>query len=162
MTTRTLRFGLLIGVTGGLLMAAFAMTAMAATGHGFFTIVNLIAHTFWKGAPVDGRFVAPAFILGLAIHLAISVTLGTLLAFLVERGALDGGIVFFIGLALGGSAWVVQAFAWPALDTTASAAFTPWILAVAHLVFALGAAWTLLRIEHRLDQRPTDLVGAPA
>lgn len=162
MNTRTLRFGLVVGVAGGLLMAAFAMSALAITGHGFFTVVNLIAHTFWKGAPLDGQFLPAAFALGLTVHLIISIAIGTMLAVLVERGALDGGTVFLLGIALGVSAWVVQSFAWPALDANASATFTPWVLAIAHLLFGVGSAMTLTKLEHLVKQRTSTLAGATA
>jgi hypothetical protein len=153
MQVRTIRFGLLVGVTGGSVMALWAMGALAATGHGFFTPVNLIAHTAWRGAPLDGRFVPAAFALGLFIHLTISTIVGTVLAGFVERGSLDGGIVFFVAMVVGVVAWVVQAFAWPAVDSTASASFTPWVLAVAHVLFALGAAQALRRLEQTSARR---------
>ncbi len=54
-----------------------------------------------------------------------------------------------VGLVLGMGAWAVQAFAWPALDSSASSTFTPWVFAVADMMFAVGAAMMLLRLEHR-------------
>lgn len=153
MLRRTMTFGLSVGLTGGLLMALWAMAALAVTGHGFFTPVNLIAHTVWRGAPLDGTFVPAAFLLGLGIHLAISISVGTVLAWFVLRGSLDGSIVFFVAMVVGVVAWVVQAFAWPAVDSTASASFTPWVLAVAHVLFALGAAQALNRLEHASARR---------
>ena len=153
MQRRTIGFGLLVGLTGGSLMALWAMVALAATGHGFFTPVNLIAHTLWRGAPLDGSFVPAALILGLTVHLAISTAVGTTLAWFVVRGSLDGGIVFFLALGLGVGAWIVQAFAWPAVDNSASASFTPWVLAVAHVLFALGAALALNRLEQTSARR---------
>ena len=153
MQGRTIRFGLLVGLTGGSLMALWAMVALGATGHGFFTPVNLIAHTLWRGAPLGGGFVPTAFVLGLAVHLAISTAVGTVLAWFVVRGSLDGSVVFVLALGLGAGAWVVQAFAWPAVDSSASASFTPWVLAVAHVLFALGAALALNRLEQASARR---------
>lgn len=159
-TSKTLKFGVLIGLVGGGAMALFAMAMMWATGRGFVTVVNVFAHTFWKGAPLDGTFSLAAFELGLAIHLVVSVVVGTAIAYFVERGSLDAGIVILLGLGVGTVVWVVQAFAWTALDSQAHAQFTPWILATAHLVFALGAATFLTWLQRRDQVGTTTAVAA--
>ena len=164
MNKRVLKFGIWIGLIGGGLMALFAMTAMKLLGHGFLTPVNLFAHTFWADAPLNGSFTVASFELGLAIHLAISIAIGITLAFIVETGQLDTGTVFFLALGVGACAWIVQSFAWTAVDSDAHAAFTPWVLAVAHVVFALGAAWFLNRLEARAaqDESPVPAEASPA
>lgn len=149
MNGRTVKFGLLVGMVGGTGMAMWSMMALAVTGHGFWTPVNLIAHTFWKGAPLDGAFSMPALAIGMSVHLMISMAIGLVMAVLVEHRALDGLSVLTVGLVLGVGAWTVQAFAWPAVDSTASSTFTPWVFAVADVMFAMGAAMMLLRLEHR-------------
>lgn len=147
MNGRFLKFGFLIGLVGGGAMALFAMTAMWATGRGFFSVVNLFAHTFWSDAPLDGTFVLAAFGLGLLIHLVMSTLVGTIIAWLVVKGQLDAGIIVLVGVGIGSAVWVVQAFAWTAIDADAHQQFTPWILATAHVVFALGAATFLTWLE---------------
>lgn len=147
-TRQTLKFGFIIGLVGGGTMALFAMVAMWATGHGFFTVVNLFAHTFWNDAPLDGEFVLASFELGLVIHLIVSTIVGTVIAILVERGSLDVGAIMALGLGVGAVVWVVQTFAWSAIDDEAQSTFTPWILATAHVVFALGAAGFLNWLRH--------------
>lgn len=142
-------------------MALFAMTAMWATGRGFFSVANLFAHTFWPDAPIGGTFTLAAFELGLLIHLAMSTIVGTTIAWLVDRGQLDAGIVVLIGVGIGACVWVVQAFAWTAIDSDAHQQFTPWILATAHLVFALGAA-TFLTWLQRHDDIRADTTLVPA
>lgn len=151
MNKRILRFGFLIGLVGGGAMALFAMAATWATGRGFFTVVNLFAHTFWRDAPMDGTFSLAALGLGLLIHLVMSTMVGTTIAWLVDRGQLDAGIVILFGVGIGSAVWVVQAFAWTAIDADAHQQFTPWILATAHLVFALGAATFLTWLQRRDD-----------
>lgn len=42
------------GTAGGIVMAIWSMAALLASGAGFWTPINLIAHTFWRGAPLDG------------------------------------------------------------------------------------------------------------
>lgn len=151
MQTRILRTGVLIGLVGGTAMAAFAMAAMWATGRGLFTVVNLFAGTFWQGAPTDGTFVPGAFVLGVSIHLVVSMFVGTVIAWLVARGQVDAGAIILLGVGIGTGAWVVQSFVWTAIDAEAQQQFTPWILATAHLVFALGAA-TFLTWLQRHDE----------
>lgn len=146
-------------------MALFAMTAMKLRGEGFFTPVNLFAHTFWNDAPLDGTFVLSAFELGLLIHLAMSIGIGLAIAFLVSRGELDVAMVFLLALGAGAGAWLFQAVAWSAIDTDAHAAFTPWVLAVAHVVFAMGAATFLLWLRGRdetVQARTSDTVATAA
>lgn len=155
MDLRTIRFGLAVGLIGGALMALWAMLALAITGNGIWTPLNLIAHTFWHDAPLDGQFSLAAMTLGLMVHLTISAIVGTVIASFVVRGALDGGVLFVVALAVGFSAWMVQAFAWPSIDSAASNAFTPWVLATAHVVFALGAARALERLLRTHEPRTT-------
>ena len=149
MTRRTARFGILVGLTGGTLMAMWVMAVSALTGHGFLTPVNLIAHTLWRGAPLDGQFTLASLELGLLIHLTISICIGLVLAVLVERQALDGAVVFFLALLLGMGAWVVQSFAWPSIDDAAGSSMVPWIFAMAHVIFSVGSAIALNRLINR-------------
>jgi hypothetical protein len=51
-----LKRGAGVGMAAGAMMAMFSMLAMAVSGNGFWTPLNAIAHTLWKGAPLDGRF----------------------------------------------------------------------------------------------------------
>lgn len=155
MTPKTLRQGVLIGLVGGGTMAAFAMIAMWATGHGFFTIVNLFAHTFWAGAPLGATFDPAAFAFGLVIHIIVSVIVGTIIASLADRGQIDAGIILLLGVGIAAVVWLVQSFVWAAIDPDAHQAFTPWILASAHLVFALGAA-TYLNVLYRHDREAAE------
>lgn len=161
MFTKIIRRGFIIGVVGGASMALFAMFAMWATGRGFFTVVNIFAHTFWNDAPLDGTFALGAFGLGTLIHLVMSTLVGTIIAFFVERGSLDAEVIIGLGLAIGFAVWVVQALAWSALDEAAHQQFTPWILAVAHVVFALGAA-TLLALLKSNDAQTAAIEKAAA
>lgn len=152
---QVLKFGVLVGLVGGTVMALFAMTAMKLRGDGFFTPVNLFAHTFWSDAPLDGTFVLSSIELGLLIHLTMSIGIGLAISFLVSRGELDAAMVFLLALGAGAGAWMFQAVAWTALDTEAHGAFTPWILAVAHVMFAMGAATFLLWLQGR-EQRSAE------
>src|SRR5215469_18800989 len=125
----------------GAVMALWAMAAMWVTGSGLWTQVNLIAHTFYRSAPLNGTFSAPALVIGLAVHMTVASAFGTAIALLAQRlpGArslvIAGGIVFVAVV------WpVMQWEVWYRLDETAAEGFTEWIFAVAHLMFGVTAA----------------------
>lgn len=162
MNRRTLRFGMLIGMVGGTAMAMGPMIVFAVTGRGFLTPVNLIAHTFWRGAPLNGALSPPALLLGMTVHLAISMMIGIVMAVTIEYEEFHGPMVFAVALFLGMGAWVVQSFIWPSIDPTASEAFSPWIFAVAHVLFSAGTAMTLLRLAHaRTRSASLDQTASP-
>ena len=50
---------------GGAVIAVFSMMMLWVAGSGFWTPLNLIAHTFWRAAPLDGTFSAAALTLPL-------------------------------------------------------------------------------------------------
>lgn len=160
MSMRILKLGTITGLVGGTVMAAFAMVALGVTGKGFLTPVNLFANTFWADAPTTGRFVPAALLLGVGIHLVVSIIVGTLIAVLVERGSLDTGAVFMVAIGVGTCAFVGQAIFWPALDSDAHAAFAPWALASAHAVFAVFAALAIQRLERKTDPQGAVLTTA--
>lgn len=56
MKTSTVRAGVTGGVLGGMVMAFWSMTVLWYTGAGFWMPLNLIAHTFWRWAPLNGTF----------------------------------------------------------------------------------------------------------
>ncbi|MGH3211258.1 MAG: hypothetical protein ACRDPY_22745 [Streptosporangiaceae bacterium] len=141
MSNRVVRAGLAGGLVGGLVMAGFAMVMMWLAGSGFWTPVNLIAHTFWRSAPLDGRFSLAAAVIGVAVHMLVATMFATVIAAgacrLPGRRSLviAGGIVFTAVL------WpVMQDVVWHALDAAAAGDFTTWVFASAHLVFGAVAA----------------------
>jgi hypothetical protein len=79
MGARVVRAGIAGGLAGGSVMAAFSMIAMWLAGSGFWTPLNLIAHTFWRAAPLDGRFSPTALIIGVAVHMMMAMLVGTLI-----------------------------------------------------------------------------------
>ena len=97
---RALRIGVPGGMAAGAVMALWSMAAMWVTGTGFWTPLNLIANTFYRSAPLNGTFSAPALAIGLAMHMTVASFFGTLIALLAQRmpGArslvIAGGILF--------------------------------------------------------------------
>lgn len=140
MLLRSVRAGVPGGIIAGVVMAAWSMAAMWVTGAGLWTPLNLVAHTFYRSAPLGAAFSAPAMIIGLAVHTVVAVIFGIAIALLAGRlpGAraqvIAGGILFVAVV------WpVMQWLVWYQLDPVAAQALTAWIFAVAHLLFGLIA-----------------------
>ncbi len=132
------------GLLGGIVMAMWAMIVLWLTGVGFWTPLNLIAHVIWRGAPLDATFSWGGLVLGLIIHMMMSVALGLVLAALLNASArtLRSPLVSaVIGMTYGIVVWLVAQYAiWPAVDEAAAEAFTPWVFAIGHLMFGVVAA----------------------
>jgi hypothetical protein len=150
MEATTIKRGALAGMAGGAMMAMFAMLAMWLDGSattGFWTPVNLIAHTLWRGAPLDGTFSVGALVLGMAVHMMMAMTLGAAIATLVGKvtrlgTGLGSRLLAGIGIAL--LVWSVMEYvAWPLIDRAAAEAFTTWIFAVSHIIFGMMTAAVL-------------------
>lgn len=138
---RALGVGVLAGAAAGAVMALWSMAIMWMTGSGFWIPLNLIAHTFYRSAPLTGAFSAPALVIGLAVHMTVAVFFGTAITVLVHRlpGArslvIAGGILFIAAV------WpAMQYGVWYTLDEPAAEGFTDWVFAIAHLIFGLVAA----------------------
>lgn len=144
MNTNGMIKGALLGAVGGMAMAMWSMIALAATGDGFFTPVNLIAHAVWNGAPLDGTFSGEALALGLVIHMMVSMMLGVVIIAATSSKSLSSGARAMIAMAIPIVAWAGQLVVWEAVDLSARDAFTPWVLFVGHAMFSMiAAAWVL-------------------
>jgi hypothetical protein len=149
MQTEDLRDGTILGMAGGIMMAMWSMIALAVTGDGFWTPVNLIAHTVWRGAPLDGTFSVGALAVGLAAHMMLSAMLGVGIVVIARRATQTAGAVATVAFAVTAVAYAAQLVLWHAIDNAAASAFTPWVLAVGHIAFAMtvtaGAVVTTTR-----------------
>lgn len=143
-----LKRGALGGLAGGVVMAMWSMIVMWLIGVGFWTPLNLMAHTFWPSAPLDATFRPAALAIGLVVHLMMSVALGLVLAILVRaagRIAASWAGLAAVGMAYGLVVWLVNQFViWPMIDPLAAQAFTPWVFAVGHLMYGLVAGLALI------------------
>src|SRR5215469_2990401 len=163
MNTRVLRAGSAGGMTGGAVMAAFSMITLWLAGNGFWTPLNLIAHTFWRSAPLDGRFSGAALVIGMAVHLTMAMLFGALIAAAAVRIPGARSLVIAAGILFTVVLWAVMQYGiWRAVDATAARDFTPWVFAVAHLLFGMMAAsWAAIAIpdadpppRHALPRQP--------
>lgn len=138
---RALRVGVPGGMIGGTVMAVWSMVAMWITGSGFWTPLNLIAHTFYKSAPLNGTFSVGGLFIGLAIHMTVASIFGTAIAAIALRLPAKRSVVIASGILFIALVWpVMQWEVWYRLDYDAAEDFTGWIFAVAHLCFGLTAA----------------------
>lgn len=103
--------------------------------------MNLIAHMFYRSAPLNGSFSVPALVIGLAVHLTVASFFGTAIALLAQRLPGSRSLVVAGGVLLVAVVWpVMQWGVWYRLDEAAANELNDWIFTVAHLVFGVAAA----------------------
>jgi uncharacterized membrane protein YagU involved in acid resistance len=133
------------GLLGGMVMAMWSMIVLWMLGVGFWTPLNLIAHTFWRDIPTDATFSVSGLIIGGAVHMMMSIILGVMLALLAEQVPATPNVLLLGGMGYGLVVWLInQYIIWPVVDPTAATAFTPWVFAVGHLMYGVVAAAALL------------------
>ncbi|MGD9752662.1 MAG: hypothetical protein AB7W59_16870 [Acidimicrobiia bacterium] len=144
--TSNVRRGMLVGMVGGMVMAMWSMIALAAHGDGFWAPLDLIAHTIWSGAPLDGSFHVGAAVLGMMGHLMTSMLLGVTIALLAGRSP---GRAVGVAMAASMGAWVVATVAWPAIDDAAAGRFPGWALLIGHVMYGAAAAMAIGAVPTR-------------
>ncbi len=128
--------GALAGMVGGMVMAMWSMIALWLNGSGFWLPLNLIAHTFWRDAPLDAKFCFSAALAGLVIHMVMSMMVGVVFALGVQRFHGNLAALTVLGMIVGIMMWLVMQYGvWRVVDADAAAAFTPWVFAVGHAMF---------------------------
>jgi len=144
MKRETLKRGALAGMVGGVVMAMWSMIALWLAGTGFWSPLNLIANTLWRGAPAGAAFSGGALVLGLVVHMMMSMGLGMVLAVglrTVRQLAASPAALVITGMVFGLVVWAVMQYGiWPAIDAAAAARFTPWVFALGHLMFGVATA----------------------
>jgi len=138
---RALRIGVPAGIAAGVVMAVWLMVVMWITGSGIWLPMNLVAHTFYRSAPLSDTFSAPALAIGLAVHMSMAVIFGTAIAALVQRLPRQRSLVIAGGILFAAVVWpVMQYGVWYWIDERAAEGVTGWVFAGAHLIFGLLAA----------------------
>lgn len=155
MSRKVMRAGAAGGAAGGAVMAIFAMTMMWLAGSGFWTPVNLIAHTFWRSAPLDGRFSLVAAVIGVLAHMTVAVLFATTIAAGAYLIPGSRSLVIAGGIAFTAVLWPVMQYGiWHAVDAAAARDFTTWVFATAHLLFGMIAASMAAIVVPDGDARP--------
>jgi uncharacterized OsmC-like protein len=140
-TKATLRSAAIGGVLGGVMMAAWLMFILWLTGIGFWTLLNLITNTFWRAVPLNGKFSFWSLIIGLAVHVLVSFVFGSVIALAAWRLPGSRSLIIACGALFGPVIWVVMQYGiWRAVDPAAAQIITPWVFAIAHLIFGVLAA----------------------
>ena len=133
--------GVVGGVLGGVLMAGWLMFILWLTGAGFWTLLNLITNTFVRSAPLGPKFSVASLVIGLFVHVLMSVLFGTIIALLAWRLPGSRSLVIAGGALFGAVLWAVMQYGiWRAVDAPAARVITPWLFASAHLMFGLMVA----------------------
>jgi hypothetical protein len=164
MNARVVRAGIAAGIAGGAVMAVFSMIMMWLARSGFWTPLNLIAHTFWRSAPLDGTFSGPALVIGMAVHMTMAMLCGTLIAAAAFRLPGARSLVIAGGMLFTALLWAVMQYGiWRAVDAAAAQDFTPWVFALAHLLFGMmAAAWAAIAIPDADPPPRHALPGQPS
>jgi len=166
MRIRSVGIGAIAGAVGGMAMAMWSMVVYAISGDGFWTPVNLIAHTFYDKAPLNGAFNGTAAIIGVAAHMMIAMSLGIVIALLTARISHGPATTFTLAVGVSMAAWLAGIVVWNAADSAAFQAFTPWVLLAGHVMFAVAAGDVIAAVGGRkaatagADHRASDLVQA--
>lgn len=93
-----------------------------------------------------------AAVLGLIVHMMMSMVVGVAFFLGVRRVQRNAATLAGIGMVFGLVVWVVmQYLVWPIVDADAAGAFTPWVFAVGHVMF--GAATGLVVAAPRKNAR---------
>lgn len=136
MNMQTVTRGALAGAVGGMVMAMWSMIALWLNHDGFWQPLNLIAHTFWRSAPLGSQFSFGAAVLGLIVHMMTSMALGVVLLLVVQRVHGNAAALAGIGMVFGLVVWVLMQYVvWRIVDADAAQAFTPWVFALGHVMF---------------------------
>ena len=138
---RALRMGVPVGIAAGAVMAVWLMVAMWVIGAGFWISLNLVAHTFYRSAPLNDKFSAVALVIGLAVHMTVAIIFGTAIAALVQRLPGQRSLVIAGGILFVAVVWpVMQYGVWYSIDERAAGGVNDWVFAGAHLIFGMVAA----------------------
>lgn len=144
MSRAVLQRGAVGGLMGGIVMAMWSMIVLWMTGFGFWTPLNLIAHAVWRDAPLDAAFSWGGLIIGMVVHMMMSIILGLALAAIlaaIPRLLPSPMASTAVGLGFGLVVWLIAQYGiWPVIDSAAAEAFTPWVFAIAHLMYGAIAA----------------------
>jgi uncharacterized membrane protein YagU involved in acid resistance len=126
---------------GGAMMAMWSMIVLWLTGVGFWTPLNLIAHTVWRGAPLGATFSWGALVLGMVVHVMMATLLGMVFAALVSRYSTNRTALLTAGMVYGVMIWLLMQYVlWPLVDAAAAQAFTAWVFATGHLLYGMVTA----------------------
>ena len=161
MNRAALRAAVIGGVLGGVMMAVWLMFILWLIGTGFWTLLNLITNTVWRAAPLGSTFSLSAVIIGLIVHVLMSLLFGSLIAMAAWRLPGSRSLIVAGGALFGPILWLVMQYGiWRAVDPAAAQVITPWVFSVAHLIFGVLAASTAAIVTSDEKTAPSAARGA--
>lgn len=155
--TKALEGGTMAGMIGGGFVAIWSMASAAFAGYGMLFPLNLLGSTFdGPQALVGGTGV---MFWGLSVHLATSIILGIIYAFMVRpevqnMTSLIGGVIYGM-VVLAVMTYVVLPWANPVLQQRVWMMPSSWFLI--HAVFGLGVASVPMLERYLAKQSPPSL-----
>lgn len=110
--------------------------------------VNLVAATFWAGAPDDAAFSLPAAVLGFGVLLAVGVVMGVGYgALAVNMGLRHSAMLILIAVTLANVLWVFGHFlVWPAINEAAASQFDTLTAWIGHWIYGLVMGLVLVAL----------------
>jgi hypothetical protein len=144
-------YELVTGAAGGLVAGA-VMLAILAVAFPLLRLGQPLQPLYLFAAFSDpdwGRlsgFAASALVVGTIIHLVMSLGLGALFSWLVNRST--GRTLVISGVVWGLLVWAIQQFAiLQVVDPLATRDLPLWLFAVAHTVYGLVLGWFVARVR---------------
>lgn len=138
---------------GGLAFALFSMIWFGLGDKTAWYPLNLVAHTVWRDAPIDGEFHLGSAVLGLvtlAVVGALALAPFAAIALLVGMNVL---VAIAAAVIYANIIWVIGHYLlWEALDPVAATRFTPGVAWSAHFVAGLAAGLMLAWLTSRKYQ----------
>ena len=149
------------GIIGGVIMGMFSMVLFPLLGiGGFWQPMNLIAALFEQSwGRIPGFEMLPVLV-GMMIHLMMSVALGALFAWTVSKTG--GGNVVLAAIVASLLVWVVTDFLLlPIVNPIMTQLFPEWLFALDHMLYGLGlGGYLATRGRRELAEHETVSPGA--
>lgn len=146
--------GAIVGLMAGIVMVTWTMIDAAVTGAGLLAPPQMIAEPLF-GQFHPSTFNSGAFIVGLTIHLMVSIVFGIIFAAIWQEFAQGGLTALISGMIYGLLIWLVMSnVVAPMIGSDIAQVMPSWAWTVAHLMFGgvLGL-WPMLR--------PADFLAPP-
>lgn len=141
---RTISRVIVAGLVATAVFTLYSALWFAGSGEGFWRPVNLVAHTIWSGAPVDGAFHLGAALLGLVVLVVAGVLVMVPYAWLTIQAGTRGLFLILGAAVYANVVWIFgHNLAWNALDPLAAGAYTPGVAWVGHMLAGLAGGTTL-------------------
>jgi hypothetical protein len=138
------------GLAGALVFLLFSMIYFVATGKGFWTPVNLIAHTIDRGAPLDGRFSLSALVIGF-VSTAVVATLALVPIVVAAYGEGMHPLLFIAGAAVYANVlWIFGHYLfWANIDPAGAKLYNPGVSWIGHILAGAAAGAVMYPVMKR-------------